>query len=167
MQGSESADPVSTRQWYPLGMVESMTNSVLETCLLGESVRYRLDERGHTEAFCRDRKLPSRACYGFLWTTLDTDVSCEDLIPRIPEADEPDRNLVCCGSIAVKASGLRVVENFLDMAHFPFVHTDILAQSHTQKSSAMPSRHERKVVKSGRPNAASSSLRLPSLPRAD
>lgn len=126
MQGSESADPVSTRQWYPLGMVESMTNSVLETCLLGEAVRYRLDERGHTEAFCRDRKLPSRACYGLLWTTLDTDVSCEDLIPRIPEADEPDRNLVCCGSIAVKASGLRVVENFLDMAHFPFVHTDIL-----------------------------------------
>jgi phenylpropionate dioxygenase-like ring-hydroxylating dioxygenase large terminal subunit len=26
----------------------------------------------------------------------------------------------------VRASGLRVVENFLDMAHFPFVHTEIL-----------------------------------------
>ena len=26
----------------------------------------------------------------------------------------------------VRASGLRLVENFLDMAHFPFVHTDIL-----------------------------------------
>jgi len=33
----------------------------------------------------------------------------------------------------VKTSGLRIVENFLDMAHFPFVHTDILgAEPHTE-----------------------------------
>ncbi|WP_438382469.1 aromatic ring-hydroxylating dioxygenase subunit alpha [Asaia sp. BMEF1] len=133
MQGSQSADPVSTRQWYPLGMVETLTNTAVETCLLGETVRYRLDECGQTEARCGDHLLPSRARYGLLWTTLDADPGSDDLIPRIPEADEPDRNLVCCGSIAVKASGLRVVENFLDMAHFPFVHTDILgAEPHTE-----------------------------------
>lgn len=133
MQGSQSADPVSTRQWYPLGVVENLTSSFIETCLLGQGVRYRLDEHGHTEAFCGDRALPSRARYGLLWTTLDTDCGSDDLIPCIPEADEADRNLVCCGSIAVRASGLRVVENFLDMAHFPFVHTDILgAEPHTE-----------------------------------
>ncbi len=33
----------------------------------------------------------------------------------------------------VRTSGLRIVENFLDMAHFPFVHTDILgAEPHTE-----------------------------------
>ena len=36
----------------------------------------------------------------------------------------------------VKASGLRIVENFLDMAHFPFVHTDVLgAEPHTEVQS--------------------------------
>jgi phenylpropionate dioxygenase-like ring-hydroxylating dioxygenase large terminal subunit len=34
--------------------------------------------------------------------------------------------VVSAGSIRVATSGLRVIENFLDMAHFPFVHTDIL-----------------------------------------
>ena len=38
-----------------------------------------------------------------------------------------------CGAIHVRASGLRIVENFLDMAHFPFVHTDILgSEPHTE-----------------------------------
>jgi phenylpropionate dioxygenase-like ring-hydroxylating dioxygenase large terminal subunit len=44
----------------------------------------------------------------------------------IPEAGEPDRRFVPCGWVKMRASGLRVVENFLDMAHFPFVHKDIL-----------------------------------------
>ncbi len=38
-----------------------------------------------------------------------------------------------CGAITVRASGLRIIENFLDMAHFPFVHTDILgSEPHTE-----------------------------------
>jgi phenylpropionate dioxygenase-like ring-hydroxylating dioxygenase large terminal subunit len=44
----------------------------------------------------------------------------------IPEYAEEDRRVVSAGSIRVATSGLRVIENFLDMAHFPFVHTDIL-----------------------------------------
>ena len=51
----------------------------------------------------------------------------------VPEADETDRRVIVCGAISVKSSGLRIVENFLDMAHFPFVHTDILgAEPHTE-----------------------------------
>jgi hypothetical protein len=74
--------------------------------------------------------LPVRERYGFVWTTLGTPT--RDVVD-IPEADEPDRRLVLCGSVAVRASGLRIVENFLDMAHFPFVHTDILgAEPHTE-----------------------------------
>jgi phenylpropionate dioxygenase-like ring-hydroxylating dioxygenase large terminal subunit len=51
----------------------------------------------------------------------------------VAEADETDRRVIVCGAISVKTSGLRIVENFLDMAHFPFVHTDILgAEPHTE-----------------------------------
>ena len=74
--------------------------------------------------------LPTRQRYGCLWTTLGTPTT--DLLP-VPEADETDRRVIVCGAISVKSSGLRIVENFLDMAHFPFVHTDILgAEPHTE-----------------------------------
>ena len=64
------------------------------------------------------------------WTTLGAPKAD---VPAIPEADEPDRRQVVCGNVFVRASGLRIVENFLDMAHFPFVHTDILgAEPHTE-----------------------------------
>jgi phenylpropionate dioxygenase-like ring-hydroxylating dioxygenase large terminal subunit len=78
----------------------------------------------------RDDTLPTRERYGYLWTTLGSPAT--DLLP-IPEADEQDRCVVACGAISVKTSGLRIVENFLHMAHFPFVHTDILgAEPHTE-----------------------------------
>jgi phenylpropionate dioxygenase-like ring-hydroxylating dioxygenase large terminal subunit len=35
--------------------------------------------------------------------------------------------------MTVRASGLRLIENFLDLAHFPYVHTDILgAEAHPE-----------------------------------
>ena len=38
-----------------------------------------------------------------------------------------------CGSIGIHVSAPRAVENFLDMGHFPYVHTDILgAEPHTE-----------------------------------
>ena len=46
---------------------------------------------------------------------------------------EPGRRLITCGSVRVHTSSSWIVENFLDMAHFPFVHTGILgAESHTE-----------------------------------
>ena len=38
------------------------------------------------------------------------------------------RRIVDCGGIGVASSGLRVVENFLDMGHFPYVHTGTLGK---------------------------------------
>ncbi len=74
--------------------------------------------------------LPTRERYGYLWATLGTPE--RDVLP-IPETEEGDRRVVVCGAVSVRASGLRIVENFLDMAHFPFVHTDILgAEPHTE-----------------------------------
>lgn len=68
--------------------------------------------------------------YGFVWACLGEP---ERDILLIPESNEPDRYLVCGGSIAVKVSGLRAVENFLDMGHFPFIHTGWLGEEpHTE-----------------------------------
>ncbi|NIS32033.1 MAG: aromatic ring-hydroxylating dioxygenase subunit alpha, partial [Actinobacteria bacterium] len=50
-----------------------------------------------------------------------------------PEYDEPDRRNLNGASIAVRVSAPRAVENFLDMGHFPFVHTDYLGvEPHTE-----------------------------------
>ena len=46
----------------------------------------------------------------------------------MPEFKEDGRRLVVCGALTVRASALRIVENFLDMAHFPYVHTGILGE---------------------------------------
>ncbi|WP_027039478.1 aromatic ring-hydroxylating oxygenase subunit alpha [Mesorhizobium ciceri] len=74
--------------------------------------------------------LNSAERYGFIWTCLDR--PWRDII-YIPEANEADRHLVNGGSIAVKVSGLRAVENFLDMGHFPFIHTGWLGEEpHTE-----------------------------------
>src|SRR5215207_1012510 len=63
--------------------------------------------------------------YGFIWACIGEP---ERDIVDIPEASEADRYLVSGGSIAVKVSGLRAVENFLDMGHFPFIHTGWLGE---------------------------------------
>lgn len=44
----------------------------------------------------------------------------------LPEFDMPGRRFISMGAIGLHTGGLRVVENFLDMAHFPFVHAHIL-----------------------------------------
>ncbi|MGJ4856626.1 aromatic ring-hydroxylating dioxygenase subunit alpha [Labrys sp. La1] len=68
--------------------------------------------------------------YGFLWACVGVP---ERDIPLVPEAEEEDRYLVTGGSIAVRASGLRAVENFLDLGHLPFVHSGTLGEEpHTE-----------------------------------
>ncbi|WP_345900906.1 aromatic ring-hydroxylating dioxygenase subunit alpha, partial [Martelella sp. UBA3392] len=68
--------------------------------------------------------------YGHVWTSLGTP---DHELFDIPEAADPERRLVDVGIVRVQCSPLRAVENFLDIAHFPFVHTDILgAEPHTE-----------------------------------
>ena len=50
-----------------------------------------------------------------------------------PEWDEPGVRQYHDEPVVVHACGPRIVENFLDMAHFPFVHAGVLgAESHTE-----------------------------------
>jgi phenylpropionate dioxygenase-like ring-hydroxylating dioxygenase large terminal subunit len=43
-----------------------------------------------------------------------------------PEAHEPDRRAVRCGWVTLRTSAPRIIENFLDMGHFPFAHAGVL-----------------------------------------
>ncbi|MCB1501304.1 MAG: aromatic ring-hydroxylating dioxygenase subunit alpha [Bauldia sp.] len=109
--------------WYCIGSAGEISAVPLRNRLLGvDLTATRAADRAAT-VMAGDRRLPVRERYGMVWTTLGS--PARDVVD-IPEADEPDRRSVPCGAVTVNASGLRIVENFLDMAHFPFVHMDIL-----------------------------------------
>ncbi|WP_227269724.1 aromatic ring-hydroxylating oxygenase subunit alpha [Roseobacter weihaiensis] len=115
--------------WYPVGLLSGLEDT-RKTLLLGREIAVGRNGAG---VFVRDaagRALPTVARFGHLWTSPGQPT--RDLF-TIPEADTPGRQLVDVGSVRVKCSPLRAVENFLDIAHFPFVHTDILgAEPHTE-----------------------------------
>lgn len=46
--------------------------------------------------------------------------------PAFPEWDDESYRRILCGPYVFKAAGPRIVENFLDVAHFPFVHENSL-----------------------------------------
>lgn len=127
-----AAEKAALDQWYCIEALDDIPLGTMPNRLLGTDLAVTRDETGRitiTRAG-HSEPLPARERYGYLWTTLGSPV--RDVLP-IPETDEEDRRGVVCGAISVRASGLRIVENFLDMAHFPFVHTDILgAEPHTE-----------------------------------
>ena len=61
--------------------------------------------------------------HGLVWVCLGT--ATGEPAP-IPELDDDALRKVWCGPYDVATSGPRIVENFLDMAHFSFVHEGIL-----------------------------------------
>jgi phenylpropionate dioxygenase-like ring-hydroxylating dioxygenase large terminal subunit len=61
--------------------------------------------------------------YGLVWVSLGAPARDVAAFPEWPDASF--RKLLC-GPYAVAASGPRIVENFLDVAHFPFVHENVL-----------------------------------------
>ena len=63
--------------------------------------------------------------YGLVWVCLGTP---SDGPPRFPEFDDAALRKVWCGHYDVQSSAPRIVENFLDMAHFAFVHEGILGE---------------------------------------
>lgn len=79
-----------------------------------------------------EQKPPAKACvdvyraeaaHGVVWVTLGDGASS---IPTFELLADPSYQVLMAGPYRVKASGPRVVENFLDVGHFPFVHEGIL-----------------------------------------
>lgn len=72
----------------------------------------------------------ARECYDMVWVTLGD--PAHD-VPPFPEWHDPEHRKVACGPYTVHASGPRAIENFLDVAHFPFVHEGYLGdQDHCE-----------------------------------
>jgi phenylpropionate dioxygenase-like ring-hydroxylating dioxygenase large terminal subunit len=110
--------------WYVAGRSEDVTaDRTLETHILGAPVSLARRAEGVSATGPDGRALPVIEDYGHVWTTLGQPNAG---LFAIPEFHEADRRIVVCGGVRVRASGLRLIENFLDLAHFPFVHTDIL-----------------------------------------
>ena len=116
-------------EWYPVALSNGLDRR--ETMLMDEPITVTRDGAETVSVTTNDgRALPVQIRYGHVWTSLGAP---EKDVFAIPEADDPDRRLVDVGVVRVRCSPLRAVENFLDIAHFPFVHTDILgAEPHTE-----------------------------------
>lgn len=133
---AKTTDKAALNEWYAVETSDDLTAKPVRTRLLGQDIELFRRESG--EVVVREIEagsplgpaLPVEEKYGCVWTTLGHP---HKSIFDISEAHETDRRFVPCGWVKMRASGLRVVENFLDMAHFPFVHADILgAEPHTE-----------------------------------
>ena len=140
-------DRVALDEWYAVETATAVTAAPVVTRLLGQDIV--CDRLPDGSPRVRERladgfgqPLPVRERYGCLWTTLGH--PNRDVV-AITEADEADRRHVPCGWVKMRTSGPRVVENFLDMAHFPFVHTDILGAEPNTEVPAYASEIRRDV----------------------
>lgn len=122
MADRQCTDRVLLDDWHVVADRLALTpHALCSTQLLGVPLSIR-SETGCAEISRGDTgdRVLSTERYGFVWACLGEP---EYDIVEIPEAAEDDRHRMSGGSIGVKVSGLRAVENFLDMGHFPFVHT--------------------------------------------
>ena len=128
-------DPNLLDDWLTVGAAAQLDRhspgQALETSLLGEPLRLWRSTDGTPVCQSSAAALPVREHCGYLW------VCCRGPARKalfaLPEYAEPGRRRVDCGGIGVATSGLRVIENFLDMGHFPYVHTGTLGKvPHTE-----------------------------------
>jgi phenylpropionate dioxygenase-like ring-hydroxylating dioxygenase large terminal subunit len=143
---SRCSDSVILNLWHPVGAIdEAPLDTVVETVLLEERVSFAVGVDGaatawrsmsdlrHGDRIDRTligKMLPAKNAYGYVWTSLGSPPA--ELFP-IPEYDEPDRRKLNAATFGVNVSAPRAIENFLDMGHFPYVHTDILGvEPHTE-----------------------------------
>ncbi|WP_170760803.1 aromatic ring-hydroxylating oxygenase subunit alpha [Ruegeria lacuscaerulensis] len=121
-------DRILLDDWHVVADMEQLRQSrVLSATLFEAALTVSLGEDDNVSVK-RDRDGQDLTCqlkYGFVWVCPGTPT--RDIL-HIPEAFEEDRYVVSGGSFPVRTSGLRVVENFLDMGHFPFVHTGWLGE---------------------------------------
>jgi phenylpropionate dioxygenase-like ring-hydroxylating dioxygenase large terminal subunit len=118
--GSMTVDPI-LNDWHPVAALKDLPEGhMLNTVLLGKPISVRR----------QDSRYKTLERFGHLWVCLGEPQ--RDLF-AIPEAAEPDRRHLTGGKMRIQVSGLRFVENFLDIGHFPYVHTGLLgAQESTE-----------------------------------
>ncbi|WP_075257380.1 aromatic ring-hydroxylating oxygenase subunit alpha [Herbaspirillum camelliae] len=95
------------------------------TRLLEEEVKIWRDDDEQLHGTLGGEFVHVQEQYDYLWV-------CAGIEPNrffaFPEFSEKGRRIVDCDGVGVSVSGLRMIENFLDMGHFPFVHASYLGE---------------------------------------
>ena len=130
-----TSDPNMRDDWLTVGSAAQLhgTNAAqpVQARLLGNTVSLWQDEAGRPCCSADGARWPIQSRYSYLWVC--TGSGTPGPLFALPEYHEPSRRIVDCGGIGVATSGLRVVENFLDMGHFPYIHTGTLGKvPHTE-----------------------------------
>lgn len=132
MSVAAGIDPDTWNRWHVVARLDEMpADGIRRTRLLGHDITVALAHDGTVEVTRGPGEiLPVTLAYGFAWASLGTPSAP---LFAIPEYHEADRRNLNGGTFRVKTSAPRAIENFLDMAHFPFVHTGVLgAEPHTE-----------------------------------
>jgi phenylpropionate dioxygenase-like ring-hydroxylating dioxygenase large terminal subunit len=124
-------DRVALDQWHIVGALEDLAvGQAKPTRLLDTTLTLLRSADGSVTAVVGERSLPVRQKFGYVWTSLGHP---NGEVFDIPEFDEPDRRNMNAASMGVHVSAPRAIENFLDLAHFAFVHTNYLGvEPHTE-----------------------------------
>ena len=127
---TSGTDKATSDQWYVIQSSEDLTpDKPRRTRLLGLDILAERQENGDLNIHeilvdgGQGRELPVRECYDYVWTSVGQPAG---EVFSMPEFYEDGRRMVVCGIATVQTSPGRIIENFLDMSHFPFVHTDVL-----------------------------------------
>jgi len=124
-------DRILLDDWHVVADLDHLSKDGIEkTVLFEQPITVTRSDTGVIACSDTTGPLPCQVKYGFVWICPGT--PGRDIV-HIPEAFDEDRYVISGGSFGVQVSGLRVVENFLDMGHFPFVHAGWLGEEpHTE-----------------------------------
>ena len=147
MKTRRCSDPAVLNLWHAIAAIDELeSNHSYQTTLLEENIQFQIDGNGipsvraansiPSKEIVRSKQreeeieLPATVAYGYIWTCLGEPVN---EIFSIPEYGESDRRNMNAATVGVQTAAPRAIENFLDMGHFPFVHTNILGvEPHTE-----------------------------------
>jgi phenylpropionate dioxygenase-like ring-hydroxylating dioxygenase large terminal subunit len=119
-----AVDPLVWNDWHVVADLSALRpGERMRTMLLDVPLTITSSPTGHSAAREDGAPMRSQTRYGFLWACLGDPK--QDIID-IPEAADDWRCVATSGPFGVHTSAPRVVENFLDLGHFPFVHTGYL-----------------------------------------
>jgi phenylpropionate dioxygenase-like ring-hydroxylating dioxygenase large terminal subunit len=131
-----AVEPILWDDWHIVAeLARVQRDGPWRTVLFNRPVEVSLEEAtAQPRARSGDSPLAHVAIrYGFIWVCLGTPAQP---IIDFPEAADPDRWTASAGSVSVATSGLRAVENFLDLGHLMFVHAGFLGEEpHTEIAS--------------------------------
>ena len=132
MTYAKCTDQVVLEHWHPLISEAELTPlERFRTRLLDTDLAVQRNADGSVSvATADDTPIKVLQKYGYIWASFG-----QNPAPLFPfsEFAESDRRFVSTGVFGVNVSAGRAVENFLDMGHFPFVHTGILGEEpHTE-----------------------------------